>query len=412
MPITSSVIGPSSSIKGRIYGENFFGDGSDGAVVISTNTSLTVLNKNGSYDGDMVVRQYKSLTINAGVTLTTDQPCRGLFIFVRGDCTINGTLSMTARGASANPANAGASDSLAVPAAGIQLGVFQRGSTDTLTMNGATFAGCGNAIKTVIARAADGAANSYKVYTISRTGASGGAAIASASGSIAGNAGSNGTAGQSGGGGTGSRTTGGMFSGVGKGGNGTCFSGGSGSGGSAHAGGPTQGSNPSQAGSDTGGAGGFGTSYYGSVTGNGHTAGGGAGNPGGSKSSVGGPFTTTTEYPNTPVGNTVAGQSDGSSGTGGLIFLIVGGNLTIGASGSIQANGSKGGDTGTTALGAGDSSGGGGSGGGNVVVLYKGSYSNSGSITATGGAGGAVLSSSGSAGAVGGNGSTQVAKIS
>lgn len=412
MPFTAKVIGNSGPLKNRTYGENYYGDGSDGSVTISSNTSLTVLNKNGIYDGDMVVRQYRSLTINSGVTLTTDQPCRGLFIFVQGDCTINGTLSMTARGAAANPTVAGSSDSSAVPAAGIQLGVFQRGSTDTLTMNGSTFAGCGNTIKNLIARAADGAGSSFKVYTISRTGASGGAAIPSASGSIAGNTGSNGTAGQSGGGGTGSRTTGGMFSGVGKGGNGTCFSGGPGSGGSSHAGGPTTGANPSQAGNDNGGAGGFGTSYYGTVSGNGHTAGGGAGNPGGSRSSVGGPFTTTIEYPNTPVGNTIAGQSDGSSGTGGLIFLIVGGNLTIGATGSIQANGSKGGDTGTTALGAGDSSGGGGSGGGNVVVLYKGSLTNSGSITANGGLGGSVLASSGLAGAAGGNGSTQIAKIS
>ena len=412
MPLTSTVIGTSAQVRSRRYGDNYFGNGSDGSVTISSNTNLTVLNKNGLYDGDMVVRNYRTLTINSSVTLTTDQPCRGMIIYVQGDCTINGTLSMTARGASANPAVAGASDSSAVSASGIRYGVFQRGGTDTLTMDGTTFAGCGNAVRSAVANAADGAGVGYRTYTISRTGASGGAAIPSASGSLAGNTGSNGTTGQSGGGGTGSRTTGGMFSGVGKGGDGTCFSGGPGSGGSSHAGGPTQGANPSQAGSDTGGAGGFGTSYYGSVSGNGHTAGGGAGNPGGSRSSVGGPFTTTIEYPNTPVGNTVAGQSNGSSGTGGLLFLIVGGNLTIGASGSIQSNGSKGGDTGTTALGAGDSSGGGGSGGGNVVVLYKGALSNSGTVTASGGAGGSVLASSGLAGAAGGAGSTQVAKIS
>ena len=44
----------------------------------------------------MVVKQYTSMTIDAGDTVTTDQPCRGLMILVQGDCTINGTLSMQA----------------------------------------------------------------------------------------------------------------------------------------------------------------------------------------------------------------------------------------------------------------------------------------------------------------------------
>ena len=38
-------------------------------ATISSNTNLTVPNKSGSYDGDMVVKQYQSLTINSGVTL-------------------------------------------------------------------------------------------------------------------------------------------------------------------------------------------------------------------------------------------------------------------------------------------------------------------------------------------------------
>ena len=57
------------------------------------NVTYTVPNKNGSYDGDMVLKQYTSMTINSGDTVTTDQPCRGLFIYVTGDVTINGTLS-------------------------------------------------------------------------------------------------------------------------------------------------------------------------------------------------------------------------------------------------------------------------------------------------------------------------------
>ena len=52
----------------------------------------------------MVIKQYTSLTINCrGQTMTVDQPNRGLFIYVSGDCTINGTLSMTNKGGAANP---------------------------------------------------------------------------------------------------------------------------------------------------------------------------------------------------------------------------------------------------------------------------------------------------------------------
>ena len=74
---------------------NYFGDDSDGTLVTSGNVTHTVLNKVGSYDGDMVVKNYTALTISAGHTMTVDQPCRGMLIYVSGNCIINGTLSMT-----------------------------------------------------------------------------------------------------------------------------------------------------------------------------------------------------------------------------------------------------------------------------------------------------------------------------
>ena len=107
---------------------NYFGDGSDGALSTSGNVSHTVQNKSGSYDGDMLVKQYSSLTINSGHLMTTDQPCRGMLIYVTGNCTINGTLSMTARGPSANPTTSGASDSNAVNSNGLQLAFVKSGS--------------------------------------------------------------------------------------------------------------------------------------------------------------------------------------------------------------------------------------------------------------------------------------------
>ena len=61
----------------RSIDANYFGDESDGAFNSSGATSLTVTNKNGSYDGDMMVRQYSSFTLNTGHNYTVDQPCRG-----------------------------------------------------------------------------------------------------------------------------------------------------------------------------------------------------------------------------------------------------------------------------------------------------------------------------------------------
>ena len=55
-----------------------------------------VNNKNGS-DGDMVVRQYSSFNLSSGNTLTPDNDCRGVMIFVDGNATIDGTI--TVRGA-------------------------------------------------------------------------------------------------------------------------------------------------------------------------------------------------------------------------------------------------------------------------------------------------------------------------
>jgi hypothetical protein len=142
---------------------------------------------------------------------------------------------------------------------------------------------------------------------------------------------------------------------------GTCFSGGAAGGGS----GSITGTSGGNAGSANGGAGGAGVN----VGGAGITAGGGAGNPGGAGA---------------------IGGSAGSNGTGGLLILIIRGNLTIGASGVISSNGASGGD---------GSCGGGGSGGGTLVILYAGTLSNSGTIQANGGPGGTGTGNGGAGGA-------------
>lgn len=52
-------------------------------------------------DGNPVVLSYRNFTVNAGHLVTTTNRCKGLYLYIAGDLTVNGTLSMTARGANA-----------------------------------------------------------------------------------------------------------------------------------------------------------------------------------------------------------------------------------------------------------------------------------------------------------------------
>ena len=163
------------------------------------NVTYTVPNKSGSYDGDMVVKQYSSMTINTGDFVTTDQPCRGLMILVQGNCTINGTLSMTGRGGYSNPTTNGGSDSNTVDANGLRMPFATTGGSSTLTASNTLFNGCGNGARSVIANFKT-ISSSGDIITLSRQGANGGSAPGSQQN---GPAGSNGGTGQTGGGGAG-----------------------------------------------------------------------------------------------------------------------------------------------------------------------------------------------------------------
>ncbi|MBN8459517.1 MAG: cadherin-like domain-containing protein [Verrucomicrobia bacterium] len=312
---------------------NFWGNGSDGALTTTGN-----INFGSVQDGDVVVKQFTNLTINAGHTVTTSNRCRGLVIYVNGDCTINGTLSMTARGANANPTLA---DS--IPATGIRLARFKFGSNETLAasdLGGTGLGGVGGAWRAAESQQL-GIAGNGAIYTIAREGGAGGAGrwdntYQAAAPGYAGGTSANGT----GGGGSGSVWSGGTS---GAGAQGTCYSGGAG-------GGAASNGRNGGSGQAYGGQGGKGEDY----------AGGGAGNPGGGGGSAGG--------------------GPGSNGTGGLLVLGVKGNLVIGPSGSIRSEGSAGGTGGGTN--------GGGSGGGRIIVLQAGSLTNTGVISAAGGNGG------------------------
>jgi hypothetical protein len=391
MPLGSEKVGLMGA-AGAVGG-NYFGDGSDGALSTSGNVTETVQNKVGSYDGDMLVKNYTSLTIGSGHTFTVDQPCRGMLIYVQGNCTITGTLDVR-MGGFADPTGTAASDSQAVNASGLRLAMLTSGGSDTLAAP--DFKGSGTAANTAVANQVE-IAGDGTIYTIQKTGGAGGAAhnlYGPANGQQYFSAGTNGVdgtetsvTGQTGGGGTGGYS----FSGGNSGGNivgqvgglGGAFSGGAGAGSLAY----TIGSSPGfsltvNSPPDYGGGGGGGTRNWSAQT----SASGGAGNPGGGG---GGNY-----------GN------DGEDICGGILWLVVGGDVSI--SGTVTAKGGSSGNANGGGMAGGST--GGGSGGGILMILHGGSYSNSGTVTADGGAAGNAQSTS-QKGGTGGDGAVIVSQV-
>jgi len=496
MPLGATKVGLFGAAGGggdTSAGGNYLGDGSDGDVTYSSNTDLTVLNKNGSYDGDMIVKNYSSLVIDSGVTVQPDQPCRGMLIYVQGDCTITGTLRIGQGGkggALADPTSSGGSDSSAVSSTGLRYPVITSGGSDSL--GAADFAGCGDAAVAAVANQA-AISSSGDILKVNRIGGDGGAG--GSGGATTGRTGTAGATGattiSTGGGGTGSWQDGGS----GAGSQGSCFAGGSGSGGG-HGGTSSAPTDHGGAAGTTGQCGCFldGTTVELSdghkkpiseidignslKTGQGddlvthlfHTTSKGQKIYGFNDKE---PFVTEShpfmtqdgwkradeiivgdflhksgserelvEYlsfkktsPDTPVYNFHVGEHEtyyaddylvhnkgnsgggagnpgaagcgvgsiGQSGCGGLLYLIVGGDLEIASGGTISAKGSNGGgsDGGTTI------GGGGASGGGAIFLAHVGSFTNNGTLSLAGG-----ISGQSSRGGPGGAGGTHTIQIS
>lgn len=278
-------------------------------------------------DGDPVVRTYNNFTINEGHTVTTTNRCKGLYLNILGDLIVNGTLSMTARGAKAKGKY-------------VLIDKIGRKIYHTDSIN--TFNNNKNFI--LIDKVGGLGVTNKTAWTAVSVGGSG---VSGACGAGGGNY---------------------MY----RGGHGTSFSGGPGAGGGASNSSSagmtsTMAFNNCTAGNDDGGAGGNGA-YD---TGSGHNAqgGGGAGNPGG-----------TVRFKQSQAG---------FDGTGGLMILFVSGNIIIGPNGSIQSNGSSGGNGHPTVSNVYPySQGGGGSGGGSLHIVHAGMLSNISNITVTGGPGG------------------------
>ncbi len=305
----------SSSFTEHTPGFYYFGDNRDGRLNLtgSIATVRTFVSRSfaSTQDGPPVIKNFSSLFISRSVVVSPTNRCRGMLIFVDGDATISGSISMTGRGAK-----------------------FTGSDASFTTVNPPYL---GDYWSTQLFPSA-----SYlsRVFAVGAAGSAGGAAV------TPGSTGGTGTLGRSGGGGGGGGSP--SFGG-GAGSAGTSFSGGSGGGGG---GGGSVGSAAIGFGSN-GGAGGTGPA----------TGGGGAGNPGG-LSPVGnaggngtggllilivrgnlrigpnGSIVTNGSAGGGAVGSPTQTSGGGGSG-GGVLYIYYGGTLTN--NGTITANGGSGG---------------------------------------------------------------------
>jgi hypothetical protein len=343
---------------------NYFGTGKDGSVTISSSaqisssTSPAGLNNISREFGDIIVKNYQNLTINSGVLFSPLRACRGMVIYCTGNLTVNGTISMTGKGG-------GVANKIASPI-GIASSTDSRYDLVDATLyfnNFSSSTAGGYGIPTHWNWAPSGSLwfSNYKIR-IPLSGSVAGGTGGGPTGNAAGSTGAAGIfcCGGGGGGGSGAPNT----NIAGGGGRGTIFTGGA------------------------GGCGGFGfgnvtepTSLFEASISRGspiNSGAGGAGNP-------------------PSIGSGTAG-----TGVGGLLILIVRGNVTI--TGTVSSNGAVGGNGTGPSIGGGS---GGGSGGGRIMVIYGGTYSNAGSVVANGGNGG----TGGGSGGAGGAGSITVRRV-
>jgi hypothetical protein len=269
---------------------NYYGDGSDGAAIISSPTTVG----DDTTDSGLVVMQYTSLHVTDAGALTTAAQAQALLIYTQGDCTIDsgGLLHMNGKGA--------AGTASLVQIKKLQ-NTFDSGDTFS-TENGNQSVGVvPTAFQSVVAGGAAGTAGAVGSATVAGK-------VGGTGGTIA-----DGTGGGGGGGGA----TGTAPEGAAAGAAGTAFCGGSaGGGGGGGAAATESGGAAAGAGAADGGAGGKGGTGRHSSTGANLGGGGGAG--AGNPSGVPGPGNNNT------VG---ANPSGGAAG----IFPVSAGSSTNGA---------------------------------------------------------------------------------
>jgi hypothetical protein len=296
-------------------------------------------------DGDPVVKSFRNMTIQAGHIVRPTNRCKGMYLYIAGDLIVDGELTMTARGCK------GAGSYICIDP--ITNRIYMH-PTDIFTEDKHPLFGI------IGANGGAGGPKSSHIYSEGRT--------------IAGVRGGVGINGACGGGGAGALYHWKNTAHAAGGSAGTSFSGGAGGGGTSIT---APGNHPvnynnAENGASDGGAGGYGVAAADVAT-KPHAAGGGAGNPGGGN--VNGP--------------NGASATKGESGTGGLMILIVRGNIVLGSSGKITSNGSRGGSV----TGPWGGARGAGSGGGAIHIFHKGTFTDQQKVQVTGGLGGANTTS-------------------
>ncbi|CCO25536.1 hypothetical protein [Maridesulfovibrio hydrothermalis] len=368
-----SAAGPTCKVRlADAFFLNYWGDGSDGDAVINNRVELPSVT-----NGDMVVKNYRNLTIEAGGVLTVANQCRGMLLYVSGDLTLNGSIEMDSKGCRCNPADAivtsftplPASDGKGVGEGGLVFARTKRGNGES---GSSDLSGCG--LAAVAAEANQSTVSDGIMLTIARDNEAG-----KRGGDGGGPGGPGGFGGGAGGGagrGGGSSASGVNTAGTGAGGS------------SADGGGAGTGTPPQSGGAGgCGGAGGLiiifvkgsiligntGKIYFGSPNG-GNNGGQGRGGAGGGRDSGNG-----------------GGNAGGKGGIdGGNGYAYGGGG---GGAGSCFSGGSGGGASkyslSTSWVGGISYDGGGGGGAGsNLLLAYAGNYTNHGSIENFGGQGG------------------------
>jgi hypothetical protein len=305
----------SSSFTRHTPGFYYFGDNRDGRLNLTGSIASvrTFVSRSfaSTQDGPPVIKNFSSLFISRSVVVSPTRRCRGMLIFVDGDATISGSISMTARGASAVGTDA-----------------------SFTTINPPYL---GDYWSTQLFPSA-----SY----LSRVFAAGAAGAPAPAAGAAGVAGSAGILGRSGGGGAGASSTPSPAVG-GAGSAGTSFSGGTGGGGSFGAAVGGAGSTNGGTGGGSPGGGGGGAGNPNGVGGTG-TGGEGTGGllilivKGNLRIGPNGSITT-----NGIIGNGAAPGNGGGGSGGGILYIYYGGTLTN--NGTVTSNGGPGGAGANTA---------------------------------------------------------------
>ena len=89
MALISTIPSQTSGGGGGNPHASWFGTGEDGDAVISTDTPLPV-----GLDEGQIIKQYNNLIIEQGGTLRPANRCNGMILLIKGDLTLDGTISV------------------------------------------------------------------------------------------------------------------------------------------------------------------------------------------------------------------------------------------------------------------------------------------------------------------------------